>query len=193
MKSINTFLSKIGLSDEFISEFLNNSEVFNVKKKEFFLKEGEVCKYVGILLKGSLITYFTDQNSDIFINELNLPITYITSYWSFLLNAPSKESIQATEDSTIIAISYEKYSKLSNQVMWLLFFRDVSDKLFLRKCSREKALNKYTAKERYDQLLVALPSVEQAFPQYIIASYLKIRPETLSRMKSLDIHQLKKK
>lgn len=46
-----------------------------------------------------------------------------------------------------------------------------------------------TATQRYANLVATHPLIEQKFPQYLIASFLKVRPETLSRLKSLDLHQ----
>ncbi len=68
-------------------------------------------------------------------------------------------------------------------------FKKMADQLFINKCFKEIALIKLNAFDRYKELTKHRPNVEQEFPQHLIASYLKIRPKTLSRLKSLDIHQ----
>jgi hypothetical protein len=86
-------------------------------------------------------------------------------------------------------ISYPQYQALQQSVDWLMFFKYVSDGFFIRKCTRETSFMKLSAQERYQQLIGHYPNIEQQFPQYKIASYLGIKPETLSRIKSLDLHQ----
>lgn len=189
MTTIQETFDNMNLSTGFLDEFLEHAEILELQKKHFFLKEGEVCQYIGIVLTGNLIAYFETENSDIIVNELYTAQTFLSSYSSFLKQEPATVSIQAVSDVKIYVISHQKYMSLQSSLNWLQFFKHISDRLFLRKCAKETALIKYAANERYKQFVSGNPGIEQHFPQYIIASYLKIRPETLSRMKRLDLHQ----
>ncbi|UKJ08765.1 Crp/Fnr family transcriptional regulator [Solitalea lacus] len=192
MENIKQLFNKLNLPTDFLNEFLQHAEIINLKRKGFFVKEGEVCQYIGIVEDGNLIAYLETENADVLVNELYSTQSLVSSYRSFLTQTPSIGSIQAIKDVKIYAISYCKYTSLQTSLSWSQFFRSISETLFLRKCTKETSLIKYSANERYQQLIDNNPNIEQQFPQYIIASYLKIRPETLSRMKSLDLHQHKR-
>ena len=182
---------KLKLPLEFENDFKNEAEILSLKKNDFFIREGEVCSCIGIVKSGSLYSFFEDDNTDIQVNELYQASSFISSYRSFLSQTPSPANFKANMDSEIYVIPYEKYLKLQKSIDWLTFFKAFSDTLFVRKCLKETALMNFSTKKRYELLIEQRHSIEQLFPQYIIASYLKMRPETLSRLKSLDLHQEK--
>lgn len=169
--------------------FLEESEFLSLNKKDFFVKENEICKHIGIVEQGSLISFFENEKIEKRINGIYIPKSIITSYRSFLTQTPSEGFIQAFTASNIRIISYEKYLKLQGDKEWLTFFKKIGEELFINKCKKETSLILLSAKERYNQLIEENPFIEQIFPQHIIASYLNIRPETLSRLKSHDLHQ----
>ena len=91
-------------------------------------------------------------------------------------------------DSSVVAAmlkkdDYDNLLKTSDE--WYKLAKHISDDYFLRKCKRQTSLLMDTAKDRYDLLLTTYPGIEQWVPQYHIASYLGIKPESLSRIKSL--------
>ena len=186
---INQLFENHKLPHAFVAEFLKRAEVIQLKKNDFFIKEGDVCAYIGIVKAGSIYSYFEDDNADLHINELYQPLSFISSYRSFLTQAPSPANFKANAHAEVYVISYANYMVLQKELNWLLFFKVFSDALFVRKCLKETALINYTTTKRYQVLIEQRPLIEQLFPQYMIASYLKMRPETLSRLKSLDLGQ----
>lgn len=191
MKQIQNLFDELNFSKNFTIDFLHNAEIITLKKREFFVKENETCNYIGIVKTGSLYSCFENDNADILVNELYQPLSFISSYRSFLSQIESPANFRATVDCEIYVISHQKYLKLKANNEWMIFFKTYSDSLFLRKCLKETSLIKFSAKERYQLLIRTNPSIELIFPQYLIASYLKMRPETLSRLKSLDLSQHK--
>ncbi|MGO1245660.1 Crp/Fnr family transcriptional regulator [Sphingobacterium sp. JB170] len=159
------------------------------KKGDFFVEENEVCKYIGIVESGTFYSYFEDANLNFIVNELYTQNSVITSYRSFLGDILSPAYIKAYSDAIVYTLDKEMYSAFMNQQEWAVLFKDISDQLFINKCFKETSLVKLKAKERYSELISYRKNIEQDFPQHLIASYLKIRPETLSRLKSLDIRQ----
>ena len=184
---IEHIVRELGLPVSFSTEFWDHSENIHVQKNDFLLKKGRVCKYIGIVQQGAFYAYVPGEED--VTTDLFLPRAFITYYRSFLTQRPAHGAIKASVDSVVCAFSYSKYQELTQSKEWLLFFKYVADRLFIRKCARENSLISNTALERYQQLVLLHPGVEQLFPQYRIASYLGIQPETLSRLKSLDLHQ----
>lgn len=160
-------------------------DVINLKKKDYLIKAGSICSFVGFIESGVLRSYIKkdnyEHNVDFFLSG-----SFVSSYTSFLLQEPAKTSIQALSNSIVYILSYSSYNKLLKANMeWYKLAKFIADSLFLKKCRREKSLLMDSAEDRYKLLIKAYPQIEQLVAQYHIASYLGIKPESLSRMKSL--------
>ncbi|MEN7548777.1 Crp/Fnr family transcriptional regulator [Rapidithrix thailandica] len=160
-----------------------------IKKNDFFVRESQVCNYIGIVESGSLFSFFEDEHANTIVSELYSTHSIITSYRSFLTGIPSPAHIQAYSPSSLYVIEKKEYEKLASDIKWMHVFKSIADQLFVNKCFKETSLVKLKAKERYEELIKYRKNIEQEFPQHLIASYLKMRPETLSRLKSLDLRQ----
>ncbi|WP_312991784.1 Crp/Fnr family transcriptional regulator [Chryseobacterium flavum] len=174
---------------ESLEKFIGISTTITIKRNDHFVKEDDICRYIGIVKSGTLYSYFEDSDANMLVNELYSKQSVITSYRSFLNEIPSPAYIKAYSDSEIYAIEKKVYRELMQYQEWTLVFKEISDELFTNKCFKETSLIKLKARERYLALLRCRPHLEQDFPQHLIASYLKIRPETLSRIKSVDLYQ----
>jgi CRP-like cAMP-binding protein len=177
------------ITEEILNKIKLIGEKMLIRKTDFFVKENFICDHIGVVESGSLYSYFEDSDCKIIVNELYAKDCIVTSYRSFLTEIPSPASIKAYADTVIHVISREKYNELIMDKQWLELFKSISDQLFINKCFKETSLIKLNAKDRYLELISVRKNIEQDFPQHLIASYLKIRPETLSRLKSLDIRQ----
>ncbi|MTI32762.1 Crp/Fnr family transcriptional regulator [Xanthovirga aplysinae] len=178
-------IDKIGLQEE---HYLNLSKVLKkvyLKKKDFLLKAGNICSFIGFIQEGVLRSY-VQKDGDEFNIDIYLQGSFVSSYTSFLTQMPSKGNLQALADTTIYIIPYKDYSELLKSTGdWYLFGKYLADTLFIKKCQRETSLLTDSATERYRLLLKTYPQIEQLVTQYHIASYLGIKPESLSRIKSL--------
>ena len=124
--------------------------------------------------------------------EKNIIATSIfrISYQCFLTQEKSVGSIQALEDSFIYCLDKSDYDRLLNEsTEWYKLGKYIADTLFINKCRKETAMLTDDAYNRYKLLLKTYPNIEQHVSQYHIASYLGIRAESLSRIKSLNIGQ----
>ncbi|WP_195375294.1 Crp/Fnr family transcriptional regulator [Parabacteroides leei] len=180
---------ELNLSDAICNKFMELSDIQILKKKDMFAEKGKVCKHLGIIESGVLRSYIEKDDSE-FIKDFYFPGSIVVSYGSFLTRDPSIGYIQALEDTNLITLSrsaYDQLMKESNE--WLKFGKYISDNLLIRKCRRETSFLMEDAYERYKLLLKTYPGVEQYVSQYHIAAYLGIKPESLSRLKSLNIGQ----
>ncbi|MBW3466635.1 Crp/Fnr family transcriptional regulator [Arthrospiribacter ruber] len=160
----------------------------DVKKKDFVLKEGDTCKFIGLVQKGTLRTFYVNEKGEevSFLFHFNQQIEDIvfTDYESFLLETPSKLNIQALEDSTVCFINYDDWQRLCNESdYWMHFSKKMTEKVFLAAKRRIEDLLYYSPENRYLKLLKDNPLLFQKIPQKLIASYLGITPQSLSRIR----------
>lgn len=167
-----------------VQDFKDNSKTRIFQKKEQFLLEGTICRKLLFIKKGLFRYYIVHEGNDYskdFAVDLYNP--FCTGYTSFSYQEPSLINIEALEDSEVIEWDFDYVSKLFNTIPWLLFSKKISDQLFRRKEQREVSFLKDSAELRYAQLQKEQPEIVQRVPQYHIASYLGISPESLSRIR----------
>lgn len=182
-------IEEIGLSNSYYEKVIEVSERLSLKKKDFLLQQGKVCTFIGFVEKGTLRSYI-EKDGEEYTSDFYTDGSFTTSYRSFLTKEPSIGSIQALENSLILSLSKSNYELLlqeSNE--WYKLGKYIADTLFIRKCRKESSLLMDSALDRYKLLLQTCPHIEQHVSQYHIASYLGIKPESLSRLKSLNIGQ----
>jgi CRP-like cAMP-binding protein len=183
------FKNELNLSNEMYDRFMELSGRKHLKKKEFFNKAGEVRQYIGFIESGVLRSYF-EKGTKEYIKDFYLSGSFVVALGCFLTGEPCIANIQALEETRLITLSRSAYDQLfkeSNE--WYKFGKYISDCLLIKKCRRESSFLEDDAYERYKLLLKTYPRIEQYVSQYYIASYLGIKPESLSRMKSLNIGQ----
>lgn len=186
MKSlIVLFTEKLGLD-------INQSETFcaalkskRLKKKEHLIREGSVCNFIGFVSSGTFRSYISNDEGE-FNNDFYFENDFVSAYTSFLTQLPTNCNIEALTDSVIYYITFEKLDSLIAQDnAFLKVGKYISDIYFIRKCKRETSFLKDSAFERLKKLSILYPGIEQRVSQYHIASYLGIKPESLSRIKLL--------
>lgn len=181
--------NELHLSDEMCDRFMQLTGTEYLKKKELFTGQGKVCHHIGIVESGVLRSYI-EKDAVEYIKDFYFCGSLVVSYGSFLTGEPGIGSIQALEDTRLVTLSRPAYDLLmgeSNE--WLKLGKYISDTLLIRKCRRESSFLMDNAYERYKLLLKTYPHIEQHVSQHHIAAYLGIQPESLSRLKSLNIDQ----
>jgi CRP/FNR family transcriptional regulator, anaerobic regulatory protein len=154
-----------------------------LKKGEFLLREGEVCDQVSFINKGSFRVSASIKDKEVshfffFENE------YATDYESFLTRTPTRENIQAMEDSEVMNLNYKNMQVLYEKIpAWQKYGRLIGEYAFLMSSQRVKELFYYSPEELYLKLMKERPKIIERVPQQYIASYLGIQPESLSRIR----------
>ncbi len=155
-----------------------------IKRKQFFLVEGEICRYQAYVIKGCFRTYYTDNEG----RDVNLMFS-IENWWmgdlaSYFVSENSKCNIEALEDSEILILEKQNLDILFNKIPKMeRFFRILFQNALIS--SQNRIINNLTltAKENYLIFQKKYPEFEQRIPQYHIASYLGITPEFLSQVR----------
>ncbi|ASK32306.1 Crp/Fnr family transcriptional regulator [Chryseobacterium sp. T16E-39] len=153
------------------------------KKGEFFLKEGEVCKYVGFIRDG-LVRYYINDDGEERTYGFSKENEFTSNFESFGPQTPSNQIIQALEDSTIWTITYENLQKLYAQVKNGERFGRLSIEYVLIKTLKDRnSFHTDSPKSRYEKFIKEHFDLQQRLSQYYIASYVGVKPQSLSRIR----------
>lgn len=154
-----------------------------INKGEFLIEEGEYCNYVALIDEGLLSYYYLVEGKK-YIRGFFFANDFISNYTSFLSNQKSKAYIQALENSSMTLIHKDKLFQLyQKDSKFLQLGRMLTEHLFMLISEKHEALLLKSPEERYLSLIEKRPNVIQNIPQYMIASYLGITPEALSRIR----------
>jgi len=174
----------IRLSDEETKRFTSTLKVKNLRKRQYLLQAGDVCRFENFVSKGLLRAYTIDNKGAEHILMFAPEDWWISDLFSFLSDSPSAMHIDALEDSEIISIEKPDLEKLYIEIPKLeRLMRILFQKAFVAQQQRILASISQSAEERYTSFIKRYPSLEQRIPQTQIASYLGVTPETLSRVR----------
>lgn len=151
-----------------------------LNKSELLLCENEVCSSVYFVLSGSFYQFQTNERGEIII-DLHLEGEWMFNQQSLAEQAPSRTTIKAFSDSEVIELSLENLHTLIAKSQSFLQFGKV---LTQSKATAVIYDNSLTPSERYDFINKVKPQLAKVFPVKMVASYLKIAPETLSRVRA---------
>jgi CRP-like cAMP-binding protein len=163
------------------------NEVFiprKIRKRQYFLQEGEVCKYMAFLVKGAMRQYSVDDKGTEHIVRLSIEDWWVGDRESAVNLTPSRYNIDAWEESHLLTVTNADMIQLRRipAINELSLGLDNNHAIALQK--RVNASISLSAEQRYAELVKSYPKFLERFPQHIIASYLGITKETLSRVRS---------
>jgi CRP-like cAMP-binding protein len=153
-------------------------------KRQYFLQEGDVCKHMGFVIKGATKMFTVDQRGHQHILKFGLENWWVGDYESFMLLTPSIYNVEALEDLEILLITNELLQNLVQNIPAVSAMMDSLNRQgTIATQKRMQASISLTAEERYEDLIKTYPMFAQRFTLNMIASYLGISPETLSRIR----------
>lgn len=162
----------------------NYLTVKKLRKRQYLLQEGDVCKVVAFVENGALRLYRVDEDGTEHIVQFALDGWFITDLYSFLTNEPSTYNIDAIEDSELVLISRpasEELRKLSAKYQEFIF--QATSEAYIQLERRITSTISLGLEERYKDLVTNFPTITQRVPQHMIASYMGLTPETISRVR----------
>lgn len=170
--------------------FENKIHEKTIVKNDYFTKPNRICNQIGFVLKGAFRTFYIDKNGADITTHFQLENMFIVDYQSFITSKKSVFQIEALENSHILYFNKKTVESLFEQSHnWEKFGRIIAEQVFVMYTKRFQSLLFQTAEERYLHLLKESPEIFQRVPQYLIASYLGIKPPSLSRIrKQLSQH-----
>ncbi len=183
---IITHLRKhIDLSEEECAFIAARLRHFSVKKKQVWLHQGQVARDVAFVLSGCLKSYSTDDNGFEHIVQFAPEEWWITDMYSFISRKNGNLTIEAILNSEILLLSREDQLELFNTIPKLeRYFRILTENALISARQRVNDNLSLTAKERYARFCKTYPMLINEIPQKLIAAYIGVTPEFLSKIRS---------
>ncbi|HEY0668104.1 MAG TPA: Crp/Fnr family transcriptional regulator [Sphingobacteriaceae bacterium] len=164
--------------------FLSLLQIRKIRKKEFLLKQGEICRTENFILKGCLRVYSIDVNGFEHILMFGIEDWWVSDLYSFLTSSPSVYNIDALEETVVVQITKSKLDMLYEQVpKFERFFRVILQNAYIAQQQRLNQNLSLNAEHRYLNLIQKYPAFEQRIPQKQLAAYLGITPVFLSMLR----------
>ncbi|TAI46986.1 Crp/Fnr family transcriptional regulator [Flagellimonas allohymeniacidonis] len=173
----------IAVTDDEFDFILGHFSPLQKRRHQFLVEEGKIADKEYWVVKGCVKSYFFDEEGKEHILQFGMENWWITDYESFVTQTPSKIYIDCLEDSELLYITHENREKLTSQMHKMERFWAKKSK-FGRIALQNRILSllKNSAKERYNVLLAQYPQLFQRVPKKLIAAYLGVSRETLSRL-----------
>jgi CRP-like cAMP-binding protein len=171
------------LNEEDLAILLSKFREVSLKKGELLIKEGGSCDFIGFINTGCLVCVYNINGTEV-IDEFSLENEFIADYKSFLDDKPAEKDVRCLEDSTILIISKSDLTALYSQKhSFERVGRLIAESLFKNWHKKALSLLVDDAITRYSVLVKNRPTLTQRVPQYLIATYLGVTPQSLSRIR----------
>lgn len=155
-----------------------------LRKKQYLLQEGDVCKTIAFVEKGALREYSLHESGSEHIVQFALEGWTIADLYSFITGEPATYNIDALEDAELVLIGKSAHEELLQKVpKYETYTRLNITGAYLAMQKRLTSTISSTLEERYSDFTVLYPDIVQRVPQHMIASYMGFTPETLSRIR----------
>jgi CRP-like cAMP-binding protein len=182
--------SKIILSDEQKERIRSLAVIKKLRKKQYLLQEGDIWKYDAFIVKGCVRTYSVDEKGNEHIIGFSIENWWTGDRESLLTGEPSRYNIDAVEDSEIILFTHSNFEMICLEIP---AFNDmvngILQRSFVASQNRIHASLSYTSEEKYLAFIKKYPGFVNRIPQSMIASFLGMTPETLSRIRTQTIRK----
>ena len=174
----------VELSEQEVEILERYVEPVELKRREFLVTEGQVCRCNYFVEKGCLRIFHINGKMVEQTTQFALETWWLSDYFSFSKQKPSDYSIQAIEKSLIVAIDYQRQDELFAELPKLeSYFRIMMQRALAASQLRVKLIYEFSKEEMYTHFVTSYPQFFQRVPQYMIASYLGLTPEYLSELR----------
>lgn len=173
----------IHLTDLEFEELTSKLIVKKLKKRQTFVREGEICRYVGFINDGLFrCLSFTDDGQER-VEHFGVSGEWISEYPSFPTQTPARQTIEALRESEIFLLSYDNLQKLYENPKIERFVRLLNEAMSSENRVIINEIRHAAPEDRYRILLKMRPDLIEQVPQYYIANFLGMTPVSLSRIR----------
>jgi CRP/FNR family transcriptional regulator, anaerobic regulatory protein len=184
-KKVNEKVSLTEAEQEICKSFFIYKKI---RKRQYLLQEGEVCKYTAFVVKGNLRLYTVNEKGAEHVLQFALEGWIIADLYSFITGEPSSYNIDALEDTEVLLLSKSAQEEMVQLVPAIQqYYYLLIQNAYVALQRRMTIAISQTADEKYNNLLANYPEIIQRVPQHMIASYLGFKPETLSRIRRKNL------
>ncbi len=182
---INFIKKNINIGDEDLKVVLSYFKTIKKSKNEILLSNGKNSQVSYFVKKGCLRLFYIDEEGKDVTRYIAFENQFATELVSFITNQPAQEAIQVIEKSELLYITHEDFRYLMKTIpAWKDFYSIYLEKAYVNNAKRLISFTTLDASERYKQLFKINPNIVKRLPNKIVASYINISQETLSRIKS---------
>ena len=186
-KIISKFKEVVSFKQEEFDLFAKNLSVIKLEKNEIWEDSGKISQFMGFVNSGILRQYYLKDGNE-FTDYFHTETEFIGNYISYLSQEPSTTITVAMEPCELLVLPFKELEKL-NKIMPVAeqFSKTIGEQKLFELNKRNSSLLMDSPEERYYKLMEQKPDLINRVPQYLIAQYLGIRPESLSRIRKRHI------
>jgi len=181
---LNNIKRYVSLNEEDEKQFIAIVRTTKIKRRQFIVQPNFTCKYQTYVLNGAFRSYFVNEEGIEHTIQFAIEDWFISDFNSYVNQTPASLFVEVLENSTVHQISYDDVEELCNQnPKFERFFRLVAQKSFAFSQRRVLSNLGKSAEGRYVEFFNLYPIIVKRVPQYMLASYLGMSPEFLSKIK----------
>jgi len=175
---------KVDISDSDFNKFIELTERVKLTKGEMFIREGRVAKHQAFLLSGVMGAYNVDPKGEKHILQIAIEGHWISDLYSYLSKEPAVYNVEVLTDAEVLTLTKENFDRACDEIpIFDRFFRLLIQNGFIHQQKRITNIYSESAEQRYLNLVKEKPEIVQSVPQHYLASFLGIKPQSLSRIR----------
>jgi len=175
----------VKLSDHEIKEFISILKTTRVKKRQFIVQPGFVSEYRNYIVEGAVRVFYLDDLGKEHTVIIAIEDWFFTDFYSYLNRTPAEYYAEALEDALILQMKYDDVEELCSRIHSISeYFRLFTERSMAHSYKRTISNISKSSEERYWEYVDKYPQIANRVPQYVLASYLGISPESISRIRS---------
>ncbi len=180
---IGLISKSITLTETDLEHIFNVFEPVFVKKNTKLEEENKLTRYLYFINKGFLRVYFMDNGEDR-TTQINCPSRFITSFQSFITGTKAYDNVETITDCELLRITKADLDEINKKIIsWGIFGEKIYEQALVFNEERTRDMILLTAEERYLKLIKTQKDIIRNVPLQFIASYIGIKPESLSRIR----------
>ena len=180
----HSFKKFINLSSKAYLDIESRLVYKTLNKNEYLIREGQTIKYLPFIGKGLMVNYRLDENGDKHVIQIRWTGLWLGDIYSFFSGAPTTFNIRTYQPTELLMINHDTFDYMTKEYpVFERYFRLVIQTAYISTLNQIFNRHSLSAKERYLELIKKYPTLMDEIPHYLIASYLNIRPQSLSRIR----------
>lgn len=178
-------ISHLGSEPENLEVVLPYFEELTTQRGDYLLMKGDVCQYVYFVVSGCVQVFVSDKNGQESTREFYAEEQWVTDIFGFQNQAPAAEFIKCVEPCKLLRIHFTNFQKLTQEVpQFATVYKRILEISYNNTVNRVNTLNALDALDRIKWLMEHKPKIMSRLSSKLIASYLGISPETMTRLKA---------
>lgn len=178
-------VNRIGHEPDNLEHVLHHFDQFNAERGQHLIVKGDVCKHVYFIVEGCVQVYVIDRHGQESTREFYVEDQWVTDVFGFQNQLPANESIKCVEPCRLLRIHFDSFQRLSQQApQFAAIYKQILEVSYNNTVYRVNTLTAMNALERIRWLMDNKPKIMTRLSSKLIASYLGISAETMTRLKS---------